>query len=144
MHILLTNDDGIHAEGLRALCDGLTAAGHRVSVCAPDRERSAASHSVTLNRPLKAVRVDFPGAVRAWAADGTPADCASLGVWLTDDDPVDLVVAGINWGMNLGGAGVYSGRTNFSITSILLLARSMMKSPYWLYVGMFMKLPSSS
>ncbi|MBR0368692.1 MAG: 5'/3'-nucleotidase SurE, partial [Clostridia bacterium] len=54
MHILLTNDDGICAEGLRALCDGLTAAGHRVSVCAPDRERSSASHSVTLNRPLRA------------------------------------------------------------------------------------------
>ena len=109
MHILLTNDDGIHAEGLRALCDGLTAAGHRVSVCAPDRERSAASHSVTLGRPLRALPADYPGAERAWAADGTPADCASLGIWLTDDDPVDLVVAGINWGMNLGGAGVYSG-----------------------------------
>ena len=109
MRVLLTNDDGIHAPGIRALCEGMVEAGHRVFVCAPDRERSAASHSVTLNRPLRAVRADFPGAERAWAADGTPADCASLGLWLTDDDPVDLVVAGINWGMNLGGAGVYSG-----------------------------------
>lgn len=109
MHILLTNDDGIHAEGIRALCEGLVATGHRVSVCAPDRERSAASHSVTLKRPLRAEPVDFPGAERAWQADGTPADCASLGLWLTREDPADMVIAGINFGMNLGGACIYSG-----------------------------------
>lgn len=109
MHVLLTNDDGIRAEGIVALCAGFVAAGHRVSVCAPDRERSAASHSVTLGHPLRVEAVDFPGAQRAWQVDGTPADCASLGLWLTREDPVDLVVAGINWGMNLGGACVYSG-----------------------------------
>ena len=109
MHILLTNDDGIHAAGIRALCDGLVAAGHRVSICAPDQERSGASHSITLNRALRAMPTDYPGAANAWSADGTPADCASLGLWLTREDPVDMVVAGINWGMNLGGAAVYSG-----------------------------------
>ena len=109
MHILLSNDDGIHAKGIRALCAGLRAAGHRISICAPDRERSAASHSVTLDRALKAEPVDFPGAQRAWKSDGTPGDCASLGLWLTRDDPVDMVVTGINRGMNLGGACVYSG-----------------------------------
>jgi len=109
MHILLTNDDGVRADGLRALCAGFVGAGHRVSVCAPDRERSAASHSVTLKKPLRAEPVDFPGAERAWQVDGTPADCASLGLWLTREDPVDLVVAGINYGMNLGAACVYSG-----------------------------------
>lgn len=110
MHILLTNDDGISARGIRALAAAFAAAGHRVSVCAPDRERSAASHSVTLKRPLRAVPVDFPGAERAWAVDGTPADCASLGLFLLRrEDPADLLVSGINRGMNLGGAAVYSG-----------------------------------
>ena len=109
MHILLTNDDGIHAPGLRALAGGFIAAGHRVTVCAPDRERSAASHSVTLGRALKAAAVDYPGAENAWAVDGTPSDCASLGLWLTREDPVDLVAAGVNCGMNQGGAVVYSG-----------------------------------
>lgn len=109
MYILLTNDDGVHAEGIRALCAGFVQAGHRVSVCAPDRERSAASHSVTLNKDLWAEPVAFPGAERAWQCGGTPADCASLGLWLCREDPVDMVVTGINFGMNLGGAAVYSG-----------------------------------
>ena len=112
MHILLTNDDGIFAPGLRALAEALRGAGHRVSVCAPDRERSAASHSVTLgaNAGLRAEPCALDWAERAWAADGTPADCASLGLWLTGADaPADMVIAGINRGMNQGGACVYSG-----------------------------------
>lgn len=109
MHILLVNDDGIHATGLRAMCEAAAAAGHRVSVCAPDRERSAAGHSATLGRPLHAWPVDFIPAARAWKADGTPADCARLGLYLVRDDPVDLVISGINRGMNMGGACVYSG-----------------------------------
>lgn len=109
MRILLTNDDGIAARGLRALADALIAAGHRVSVCAPNRERSGASHSATIGKPIGAEPVDYPGADHAWQVDGTPADCASLGLWLTRERPVDLVVAGINRGMNMGGACVYSG-----------------------------------
>ena len=109
MRILLTNDDGIQAAGLRALADALLAAGHRISVCAPDRERSAASHSVSIGKALKAQPVDYPGALRAWAVDSTPSDCASLGLWLARDDPADMVIAGINYGMNQGGACVYSG-----------------------------------
>lgn len=109
MHIMLSNDDGIFAPGIRALCDAAIAAGHRVSVCAPDRERSAASHALTLVLPLHAKKMDFPGAVNAWAVDGTPADCARLGLYLLQDDPVDAVVTGVNRGHNLGGAGIYSG-----------------------------------
>ena len=109
MRVLLTNDDGIAARGLRALADGMIAAGHSVSVCAPDRERSGASHSATIGRPMSAEPVDYPGADQAWQVDGTPADCASLGLWLKREAPVDLVVAGINRGMNMGGACVYSG-----------------------------------
>lgn len=107
MHIMLTNDDGIQALGIRTLAQVLSEAGHRVSVCAPDRERSAASHSITLRRPLNAEKVDFPCAETAYAADGTPADCARLGLYLIPE--VDLVISGINNGSNLGGACVYSG-----------------------------------
>ena len=71
MRILFTNDDGIHAPGLRALVDVFTAAGHRAFVCAPDRERSAASHSGTFNRPLHAA--DFESAfVQNMKADAQP------------------------------------------------------------------------
>lgn len=110
MHFLLTNDDGIFAPGIRALAEAFRRAGHRVSVCAPDRERSAASHSVTLGADLHAQRLSFEWAERAWAVDGTPADCASLGIFLAQrEEAVDAVVSGINRGMNLGGACLYSG-----------------------------------
>ena len=109
MHILLTNDDGIRAPGLRALSEIFSRAGHGVFVCAPDRERSAASHSATFGTSLHAVPAEAPGAERAWAVDGTPCDCASLGLFLTRERGVDLVVSGINKGMNMGGAAIYSG-----------------------------------
>lgn len=109
MHIMLCNDDGYFAPGIHALCEAAVKAGHRVSVCAPDRERSAAGHAATLVVPLHAKKVDFPGAENAWAADGTPSDCARLGLYLLRNDPVDVVVTGINRGHNLGGACIYSG-----------------------------------
>ncbi|MBR1820295.1 MAG: 5'/3'-nucleotidase SurE [Clostridia bacterium] len=109
MNILLTNDDGIFAPGIRALGETLRAAGHRVFVCAPDQERSAASHSATFGRPLHAKPMALDWADAAWAADGTPSDCASLGLFLARDEGVDMAISGINRGMNMGGACVYSG-----------------------------------
>ena len=113
MHILLTNDDGIFAPGIRALCEAANTAGHTVSVCAPDVERSAASHSITLRRGMRARPVELPGAAAAWAVDGAPADCARLGLWLCRD--VDAVLSGINNGPNMGGACVYSGTVSAAI-----------------------------
>jgi len=107
MHIMLVNDDGVHAPGIRAMADALIAAGHEVSVCAPDRERSAASHAITLRNALHAGKVEFPGAKVAYAVDGLPADCARLGLYLIPD--VDLVISGINAGANMGAACIYSG-----------------------------------
>ncbi|MGN0801618.1 MAG: 5'/3'-nucleotidase SurE [Candidatus Faecivicinus sp.] len=107
MHLMLVNDDGIHAPGIRALCDAALAAGHRVSVCAPDCERSAASHAITIRGGLRAERIDFPGAETAYAASGTPADCARLGLYLIPG--VDAVISGVNNGENQGGACIYSG-----------------------------------
>ena len=127
MHILLVNDDGIHAPGIRTLAQTLASRGHRVSVCAPDRERSAASHSITLREPVTAQRVDLPGAETAYAASGTPADCARLGLYLIPD--VELVISGINNGPNLGGACIYSGTvgaaTEAAMSGVPALASSL-------------------
>lgn len=109
MRILLTNDDGILAPGLRALAEAFSGAGHTVYVCAPSRERSGASHSSMIALPLRAKPMDVPGAAMAWAVDSTPSDCASLGLFLCRGAGVDMVVSGINRGMNQGGACIYSG-----------------------------------
>lgn len=106
MKILLTNDDGYRAPGLRALYRELAARGHEVIICAPDRERSAASHSFTITSPLKP-RMFIEDDISGYHVDGTPADCARLGVYMFTD--VDLVISGINHGANAGGACVYSG-----------------------------------
>lgn len=134
MRILLTNDDGVFAPGIRALAEAFSAAGHGVYVCAPDRERSAASHSVTIGSALHARAVDVPGATRAWAVDGTPSDCASLGLFLTRDAGVDLVVSGINRGMNMGGAAIYSGTVAAAMEASMCgapaLAASLIVDPH--------------
>lgn len=127
MHILLVNDDGIHAPGIRALCDAAVKAGHKVSVCAPDCERSAASHAISLGRALKVKKIDYPGADIAYAADGSPADCARLGLYLIPG--VDVVVSGINNGSNMSGACIYSGTvaaaTEASMSGTPALATSL-------------------
>lgn len=112
MKILVSNDDGIHAEGLASLCNCLTEAGFQVFVCAPDRERSAASHALTMYSPLRLIEVENPGfdAFRAWSADGTPADCVKIALeLLMKADPPDYVISGVNRGPNLGTDILYSG-----------------------------------
>ncbi|CAN8232052.1 unnamed protein product [Cochlearia groenlandica] len=108
--IMVTNDDGIDAPGLRSLVRALVSTNlYDVRVCAPDSEKSAVSHSIIWSRPLTAQRVDIDGAV-AYAVDGTPADCTSLGLSeaLFPSLP-DLVLSGINLGCNCGYNIVYSG-----------------------------------
>jgi len=108
MNILITNDDGIFAPGLRAAAQALQQLG-TVRVVAPEREHSASGHSITLHKPLRMDPVDLNGLdVPAFASNGTPADCVILGV-LTAGQPPDLVVAGINRGANLGEEVLYSG-----------------------------------
>ncbi len=108
LNILLTNDDGIHAEGLwalhRALCKQ-----HHVVVIAPDRERSAVGHGITLHHPLRAVEVPVNGGHQAWAVSGTPADCIKLAVVELLGHPPDMVISGINPGANVGVNLNYSG-----------------------------------
>ena len=110
MHILLVNDDGIHAKGIRALCEASVKRGHEVTVCAPHTERSASSHRITLADPIFAREVDFGlQGVRAWSISGTPVDCVRLGLYELVEKPVDVVISGINNGHNAGMAVHYSG-----------------------------------
>ena len=125
MRFLLSNDDGIFAQGIRAMALAAAEAGHDVSVCAPDRERSAASHSATLATALHPRETALPGAHRAWAVDGTPADCARLGLFLTREAPVDLVITGINRGMNMGGACIYSGTVGAAMEASMAGAQAL-------------------
>lgn len=113
--ILVSNDDGIHSEGLQALADALRGHG-RVVVVAPDREQSAVSHALTLHRPL---RIDALGPDR-YAVDGTPTDCINLGVHAVLAERPALVVSGINKGANLGDDVTYSGTVSAAMEGTLL------------------------
>jgi 5'-nucleotidase len=104
MHILISNDDGYQSPGIRALADALRAVA-TVTIVAPDRDRSGASNSLTLDSPIRAREVE-PGVT---CVDGTPTDCVHLAITgLLDTEP-DMVVAGINAGANLGDDVLYSG-----------------------------------
>ena len=100
MKVLITNDDGIHAWGLRALYRAF-AKKHSVTVVAPDRERSAISHAITLHEPLRAKRVSHDG-MAGYAVNGTQADCIKLGVLEILGCKPDVVLSGINPGANVG------------------------------------------
>lgn len=119
MHILIANDDGIFAPGIRALAKAAKAAGHRVTVFAPDSQRSAASHAFTLKKPLCAMPVEYEDGITAYAVDGTPADCVRLGLYLTREDGVDCVLSGINNGSNRGAAILYSGTVGAALEGSL-------------------------
>ncbi len=108
MRILLTNDDGIFAPGLAALYRPLTELGE-VTVVAPMDCRSGASHSVTFFEPLACNKVDINGLFTGYSVRGSPADCVKLASMQLHDGPIDLVVAGINHGANVGINVYYSG-----------------------------------
>ncbi len=115
MRILVTNDDGIFSEGLKLLAEALEAVGE-VIVVAPDREQSASGHSLTLNRPLRMQRVRE----HWYTVDGTPTDCVNLAVQgLLKEEPPDLVVSGINFGLNLGADVTYSGTVSAAFEASL-------------------------
>src|SRR6185436_828917 len=102
--ILVTNDDGVNAPGIRALAAALRALGE-VWVIAPDREMSACAQSLTLSRPLKAEMLEE----RVYAVDGTPADCVNVALQKVLPRRPALLVSGINRGANVGEDIFYSG-----------------------------------
>ncbi len=108
MRILLTNDDGIQAPGLRALYAALIAAGHTVDVVAPVSEQSAVGHAVTIAMPLKVKEFHSAG-FYGLGVNGTPVDCVKLALCNLLDEKPDMVVSGINGGCNVGVDVIYSG-----------------------------------
>ena len=104
MRLLLSNDDGIDAPGLRALADGLADLAD-IAIVAPANEQSASSHALTMHKPL---RVDRRSEAE-WAVGGTPADCVYMALHGLLDSTPDRVISGINWGSNLGSDVHYSG-----------------------------------
>jgi 5'-nucleotidase len=105
MRILISNDDGVDAPGIKYLTEGLQKAGHDVTVVAPDRDRSGASNSLTLDQPIRAKQLNDV----TWSVAGTPTDCVHLALaGLMSSDP-DMVISGINNTSNMGDDVIYSG-----------------------------------
>ena len=115
LRFVCTNDDGIHARGLRVLCEAAGRLGE-VLVVAPDRQRSASSHSLTLHRPLRVTEVD----VRRVAVDGTPTDCVLLALNELCERKPDFVLSGVNHGPNMGEDVLYSGTVAAAMEGTIL------------------------
>lgn len=114
--ILLTNDDGYFSEGIISLHRELGKK-HKVFMIAPDREQSASSHSLTLNRPLRMHKIGHD----QWISDGTPTDCVMLGVHShLKKNPPDMIISGINHGPNMGDDITYSGTVAAAIEGAIL------------------------
>ena len=116
MRVLLSNDDGVHSAGLQALADALSDVAE-VFVVAPDREQSAASHAISLHRPLRIVELG----PRRWSVDGTPTDCVYVALHhLLKANRPDVCISGINYGPNLGDDVTYSGTVAAAMEATLL------------------------
>jgi 5'-nucleotidase len=122
--ILLTNDDGIHAEGLRKLRTAAAKLG-QVRIVAPESEQSAVGHSITLYDPIKAHEVTKDGKFYGYGIGGTPADSVKLAVYSLLGRPPDLVISGINNGSNLGINVLYSGTVSAATEAAILGFPSM-------------------
>jgi 5'-nucleotidase len=122
LNVLLTNDDGIEAEGLQAMRGSLVGLdGVRLAVIAPDGNRSAMARSITTRRPLWVAEVPFADGSVGYATDGTPVDCVRLArLGLIEDFDAQLVVAGINHGANLGDDITYSGTVAAALEGVVL------------------------
>lgn len=115
--VLISNDDGIHAPGIKALTRAVKKLAREVWVVAPETEQSATAHSLTLRRPLR-IRKMGP---RRFAVDGTPTDCVLLAInEIMKDNPPDLVLSGFNRGGNLGDDVTYSGTIAAAIEGVIL------------------------
>ena len=133
MKILLTNDDGYNAPGILALYEALSAAAHEVLLIAPDREKSAVSHGISLNQPMRINTIPLDNGRKGYGITGTPADCVKLGLFeLCPSQPPDLIISGINPGCNTGVDINYSGTVGAAregaLNRILSMAVSIRRS----------------
>lgn len=115
MNILLTNDDGINANGIKILARHLERIGN-VAIVAPDREQSAVGHALTLHNPLRAVKLR----TNVYSVDGTPTDCVNLGIHSLLSFKPDIVISGVNHGANLGDDITYSGTVSAAMEATLM------------------------
>ena len=113
--ILVTNDDGVHAEGIRILAEALAPLGD-ITIVAPIQEASAIGHALTLRRPLRIETID----AQTFAIDGTPTDCVNIAITHILHGSPDLIVSGINKGWNLGDDVTYSGTVSGALEGALL------------------------
>ncbi|MFN3651967.1 MAG: 5'/3'-nucleotidase SurE [Armatimonadota bacterium] len=131
MRILITNDDGVHAEGLLALKRALEPVAE-VTVVAPDRPRSACGHSITLHKPLRLSEARLADGSRAWCSNGTPSDCVTLALLdVMRGAPPDLIFSGINQGPNLGWDLTYSGTVSAAMEGVIGGVQSVAISVAW-------------
>ncbi|MFH1597160.1 MAG: 5'/3'-nucleotidase SurE [Pseudomonadota bacterium] len=119
MTILLTNDDGIYAPGLKALYRELQRLGD-VKVVAPESEQSAVGHAISLTTPLRVKEVALDGGVQGWAVSGTPADCVKIALAELLPEAPEMVVSGINLGPNVGINVIYSGTVSAATEAAIL------------------------
>lgn len=117
--ILLSNDDGISAPGLAALHKEMVKVGD-VTVVAPDSEKSAVGHAITLSDPLRVFDFQKNGEFFGYAVNGTPADCVKIACWALLEEKPDLVVSGINLGSNSGINAIYSGTVSAATEGTIL------------------------
>ena len=123
MRILLTNDDGIHAPGLRALYLALSK-DFLLEIVAPEVEMSAVGHAITLSRPLRIKRVRKDGRFYGHAVSGTPADCVKIALQELLEEPPDIILSGINLGANVGVDILYSGTVSAATEGAFLGIKS--------------------
>ena len=122
--ILVSNDDGVYAPGIKALSEELCRIGD-VTVVAPDRERSGASHSLTMDVPLRAHRIKD----NVIGVDGTPTDCVLLALKMLMDEPPDILVSGVNRGANMGDDVTYSGTIAAAMARIGVISGATSMAP---------------
>lgn len=121
MKILISNDDGINALGLKTLVRELKLKGHEVLVSAPMKEESGTGHGVTLHRPLRVSEVYENGEFFGYSVDGKPTDCVKIAYWgIYKNEKIDIMISGINNGENLGNDVLYSGTVSAAAEAALL------------------------
>ena len=142
--ILLTNDDGINAPGISALFKSIEPMGD-ITVVAPDTERSAVGHAITLSDPLRVEKVNKRGKFFGYAVSGTPADCVKIAVWALLEEKPDIVISGINYGNNTGISIIYSGTVSAATEGMILeipsiaISLAAYKKPDFSYAAKFAK-----
>ena len=119
MNILITNDDGIHAPGIIAIKQALEKVAD-VLVVAPDTERSAVGHAITLSDPLRVSEINIGKSFFGYAVNGTPADCVKLGLRCLSENSIDIVVSGINMGPNTATNIMYSGTVSAAAEAVIM------------------------